>query len=430
VRSGIKLIEVAFAPLDQNGTKMNYEIIKSHLKRASVAATLSSLALFAACSAKDQQANTKADAGAKQPEVVQVSTATVVERNVQRGLEVVGSLEAEDEVTLSSEATGTLEEISVDVGTPVRRGQTIARLDRRELNLKVDQAEAALRQAEARLGVKPGERFNPEKQPDVRQARAQLERARYDLNAAKNLTEHGDISQQQYDVYQRTFEQAEARYQASLENVRNLEAVLEEKRAQLALARKQLTDVAIVSPINGVVKEKIASRGEYLQPGKAVVTIVQIQPLRLRLEVPETFAASISRGQAVTLKVDTFGDRDFKGVIKRINPAVDEKNRSLIAEAEVLNESGLLKPGMFARAQIVSDARGLAMMVPEKAVVTLAGVNKVFVLEGDRAVERVVKLGLRDGPLVEAVEGVKLGDRVITSNTEQLHDGILVAGSQ
>ncbi len=408
--------------------KMTTAMIKRNAKKLAAVFLLSSLTLLAACSGSKQEANTK-NMNSAQGAPIQVSTTQVVERDIQRGLEVVGSLEAEDEVTVSSQASGNLDEITVDVGSPVHRGQTIGRLDERELRLKVEQAEAALRQAEARLGVKRGEKLNREKQPDVRQARSGLERARYDLNAAEKLAETGDISRQQLDVYQRTFEQAEARYEAALENVRNLEAVLEEKRAALDLAKKQLTDTAIISPINGVVKEKIASRGEYLQPGKPIVTIVQIHPLRLRLEVPETFAANIGQGQTVTLKVDSFPDREFKGIIRRINPSVDEKNRSLIAEAEVPNESGQLRPGMFARAQIVSNAKGTALMVPEKAVVSLAGINKVFVVEGDKAVERQVKLGTHDGSLVEIVEGVKLGDRVITSNTEQLHDGASVAAS-
>jgi multidrug efflux pump subunit AcrA (membrane-fusion protein) len=84
---------------------------------------------------------------------------------------------------------------------------------------------------------------------------------------------------------------------------------------------------------------------------------------------------------------------------------------------------------MFARAQIRSDAQTTALMVPEKAVVSLAGVNKVFVVEGDHAVERMVKLGARDGSLVEILEGIKSGERVITSNIEQLHNGVSVSAS-
>ncbi|HVG19276.1 MAG TPA: efflux RND transporter periplasmic adaptor subunit [Blastocatellia bacterium] len=400
------------------------------IRKLFAALVILSLAALIACSSKKNEANAHAEGNANRaPEQVEVATAPVVERNTRRGIEVVGSLEAEDEVTLSSQASGNLDEIAVDIGTPVRRGQVIGHIDRREVNLKVEQAEATLRQAEARLGVQGGAKLDLQKQSDVRQAKAALDRARYDLNAAKNLVENGDISKQQQDVYQKTFEQAEARYQAALENVRNLEAQIEEKRAALALARKLLTDTAIISPINGVVKEKLASRGEYLQPGKPVVTIVQINPLRLKLEVPEIFAANIGRGQAVTLKVDSFADREFKGVINRINPSVDEKNRSLMAEAEVMNEGGLLRPGMFARAQVVSQSSGVALMVPEKAVVSLAGINKVFVVEGDHAAERLVKLGARDGSLVEIIEGVKLGDKVITSNTEKLHDGMNVSAS-
>jgi multidrug efflux pump subunit AcrA (membrane-fusion protein) len=358
--------------------------------------------------------------------IPEVSTAEVIERMAQRTLEAVGSLEAEDEVTLSSQASGNLDVITVDVGSLVRRDQLIAKLDQRELSLKVDQAQAAVRQIEARLGIKGGEKIDPEKQPEVRTTRSALERARYDLTASKNLADHGDISKQQLDVYQRTYDQAEARYQAAQENVRNLEALLEEKRASLSLAKKQLSDVNITSPINGIVKEKQVSRGEYLTPGSPIATIVQINPLRLKLEIPESFAATVKAGQTVTLKVDTFGDREFTGRVKRINPTLDEKNRSLTAEAEVSNSDGRLKPGMFARARVASDQASAALMVPIKSVVTLAGVNKVFVLENGKAVERQVKLGEQDGTLVEILEGVKPGEKVITSNTDRLHDGIAV----
>lgn len=393
------------------------------------ASSMLSIALLASCSSKSKESAARADAKVEPAAAIQVSTAPVVERSTNRGVEVVGSLEAQDEVTVSSQASGNLESISVDLGSPVSRGQVIARIDQRELKLKRDQAEAALHQAEAKLGITRDGKIDPQKQPDVRQAVAGLERARYDLTAAKKLFDAGTISNQQYDVYQKTVEQAEARYQASLENVRNLEGIIEEKRAALDLTKKQLADSDIISPLSGVVKEKTASRGEYLQPGKPVVTIVQINPLRLRLEVPETFAASIAKGQVVTLKVDSFADREFKGVIKRINPSMDEKSRSLMAEAEVANPNALLRPGMFARSQIVSNSKTMALMVPEKAVVSLAGVTKIFVLEGGVAVERIVKLGARDGSLVEILEGVKPGERVITSNAEQLHDGSAVAAA-
>jgi multidrug efflux pump subunit AcrA (membrane-fusion protein) len=380
--------------------------------------------LLASCSAARQGAETDSKkSDQNQTNIIDVSTAPVLERRLRRDIEVVGSLEAEDQVTVSSLASGTLEEISVDVGTPVRRGQVIARIDMRELRLRFEQAQAALRQAEARLG----DESDPRKNPEVKQAEAALERARYDFTAAQNLVEKGDISRQQYDIARRAFEQAEARYEAALENFRNLQAAVQEKRAALALAKKQLEDATITSPISGIVKQKLASRGEYLQPGKPIAAIVQINPLRLKLEVPEAFASSIKIGLEVKLKVDAFPGREFSGRITRINPSLDERNRSLSAIAEVDNRSGLLRPGMFARARIASGSDVKALMVPEKALAAVAGVTKLYVLDGGRALERRVKTGIRDGDLVEILEGVSPGERIITSNLEKLFNGATVS---
>lgn len=397
------------------------------IKTLSLALLLASTGFLVACSGSKQEPTAKANSNQQEAaQAIEVSTTQVVERSARRGFEVLGGLEAQDEVTLSNKAEGILVEIGVDIGSPVRHGQVIGRIDPVQLRIRVEQAEAAVRQAEAKLGIKPGEKFDPERQSDVRSAKSALERARYDRDAAQALVEKGDISKQQVDVYQRTFEQAEARYETALENVRNMQAQLEEKRATLTLAKQQLSDTEIISSINGVVQEKTASRGEFLKVGSPVVTVVQINPLRLKLPIPEAFAASVKPGLMVRLKVDAFPDREFEGRVRRINPSVNEQNRSLIIEAEVANSSGGLRPGMFARGQIFSDSDSTMLMVPEKAVVSIAGVNKVFVVSGDRASERLVKLGAREGSMVEILEGIKQGERVITSQTDKIQDGAQV----
>ena len=394
------------------------------------AVALLSLSLLAACSSKSKEASTRADSKVEPAAAIEVNTAAAIERSTNRSVEVVGSLVAEDEVTVSSQGSGNLEDITVDLGSAVRRGQVIARLDQRELKLKVDQAQGTLHQAEARLGIKRGERIDPQKQPDVRLAFAALERARYDLNASRSLAESGDISKQQLDVYQKTLDQAEARYQAALENVRNLEAIIEEKRAALDLTAKQLTDTQIVSPINGVVKEKAASRGEYLQPGKAIVTIVQIDPLRLRVDIPEYAAASVKTGQTLTLTVEAFPGRTFNGRVVRIAPSLNEQTRALTVEAQVANPGNQLRPGMFAKSNLVTTKDAMAVMVPRRAVQTIAGLNKVFVIENGRSSERLVKLGAIDGDLIEVIEGVKSGELVAISNLDKLQEGSVVNGGK
>ena len=384
------------------------------------------LCFSAACSSKSKDASIKADSTEISPPSLSVNTSAVIERSTSRSVEVVGSLIAEDEVTVSSQASGNLAEITVDLGSSVRSGQVIARIDQRELKLKVDQAEGTLHQAEARLGIKRGEKFDPQKQTDVRMAFAALERARYDLNASRSLAESGDISKQQLDVYQKTLDQAEARYQAALENVRNLEAIVEEKRAALDLAKKQLSDTEIHSPISGVVKEKAASRGEYLQPGKPIVTIVQSVPLRLRADIPEYAAASVQTGQTMTLTVEAFPQRTFTGRVLHIGPSLNEQTRALTVEAQVSNPNNLLRPGMFAKSNLITSKDATAIMVPRRAVQSIAGLNKVFVIDNGRAMERIVKIGTSDGDLVEVLEGVKTGETVATSNLDKLQDGSIV----
>jgi RND family efflux transporter MFP subunit len=397
---------------------------------ALIFAAVLSLCLQLACSSKNKEAGARADSKEEPAAAIEVKTAPVIERRTNRSVEVVGSLVAEDEVTISSQASGNLAEITVDLGSAVRSGQVIARIDQRELKLKVDQAEGTLHQAEARLGIKRGERIDPQKQPEVRLAFSALERARYDLNASRTLADSGDISRQQLDVYQKTVDQGEARYQAALENVRNLEAIVEEKRAALDLAKKQLTDTDIVSPINGVVKEKAASRGEYLQPGKPIVTIVQIDPLRLRADIPEYAAAAVRTGQMMTLTVESFPGRTFTGRVVRIGPSLNEQTRALTVEAEVRNPGNLLRPGMFAKSNLVTAKDALAVMAPRRAVQVIAGLNKIFVVENGRVSERIVKLGASDGDLIEIVEGVKSGEVVATSNLDKLQEGSAVSSGK
>lgn len=184
------------------------------------------------------------------------------------------------------------------------------------------------------------------------------------------------------------------------------------------------------SPISGAVKEKHVARGAYLPVNGKIVTLVKINPLRLRADIPESSAAAVRTGQTINVTVEAFPNRKFTGRIVRIGPSLDEKTRALTVEAEVANPGNLLRPGMFAKSQLITSANAPAVMVPQRAVVTAAGLSKVFVIENDKAVERIVKTGVTDGDLIEIVEGVKSGEAVATSNLEKLQTGAAVSGGK
>jgi RND family efflux transporter MFP subunit len=128
--------------------------------------------------------------------------------------------------------------------------------------------------------------------------------------------------------------------------------------------------------------------------------------------------------------VEAFPSRKFSGRIVRIGPSLDEKTRALTVEAEVANSGNQLRPGMFAKSQLITSQNAPAVMIPKRAVMTVAGLSKAFVIENGRASERIVKTGASDGELVEITEGVKSGETVATSNLDKLQTGTVVSGGK
>jgi membrane fusion protein (multidrug efflux system) len=153
---------------------------------------------------------------------------------------------------------------------------------------------------------------------------------------------------------------------------------------------------------------------------------VKINPLRLRADIPEYAAALVKTGQTMTLKVEAFPDRTFTGRVVRIGASLNEQTRALTVEAEVANPGNLLRPGMFAKSSLITAKDAPAVMVPQRAVQIVAGLNKVFVIDNGRASERIVKTGSSDGDLIEVIDGVKSGESVATSNLDKLQDGSIV----
>jgi len=402
-------------------------------KTLALAALLIGAALLAACAnsqAKDEAKNASNLQPTAAPTPVDVATARAITRNLQRDVEVVGSFAADEEVVVAAQAAGELSQINVDFGSYVTQGQIIATIDQRDANLKVEQAEATLKQTMARLGMKEGEKFDSTQNADVRVAKSQLDWAKMELDRSVKLIEKGDIPRSSYDEKVTNHNLAEARHQAALDSVNQQLAAVEQQKAALALAKKALTDTVVRSPISGAVKEKHASRGSYLAVNGKIVTLVKINPLRLRADIPESSAAAARAGQTVNVTVDAFPNRTFTGRVVRIGPSLDEKTRALTVEAEVANSGNLLRPGMFAKSQLITSKSAPAVMIPQRAVVTAAGLSKVFVIENGKAIERIVKTGATDGDLIEIAEGVKDGEIVASSNLDKLQTGALVGGGK
>jgi RND family efflux transporter MFP subunit len=344
----------------------------------------------------------------------QVKTARVEETPFGEAVNANGTLAAYDQSTASVKVPGRLRSITVDLGSVVRRGQAIAQVEPQDYNLRAQQAEAALAQARARLGLSPDgtdDKVNPEQTGTVRQARAVLDEARFNRDRAAKLVEQGVVARSDFDSADATYKVALSRYQDAIEEIRNRQALLAQRRSELSLARQQLSDTSVYSPLDGIVQEKRASIGEYLAAGAPVVDIVRMDPLRLRAEVPERDAKSVHAGQNVKVTVD--GDSTvYVGQIKRLSPVIAQQSRMLLVEADVRN-NGKLRPGAFAHAEIVTNDAKMAVTVPSNAIVTFAGIEKVILVKNGKAQEKPVTTGRRSGDLTEIVAGVNVGEQVV-----------------
>lgn len=354
--------------------------------------------------------------GGEKAEPKKVKVAKVTEMPLGEGVKVNGSLAAFEQTTVSVKAAGRLESIYVDLGTTVRKGQAIAKIESKDYQFRLMQSEAALAQARARVGLPAdgaNDNVDPEQTATVRQTKAVLEEARLTRDRAAQLVKDGVIPKAEYDSAVASYKVAEGRYQDSIEEIRNRLAVIAQRRSELAVAKAQLADTTIYSPIDGKVEQRQANVGEYLATSTPVATIVKINPLRFRAEVPERESAKIRVGQNLRLSIDG-SEMSYSGRITRFSPTITEQNRVLVVEADIIND-GALRPGSFARAEIVTDDSSVGMTVPLSTLVTFAGIEKVIIVENGKAVEKPITSGRRTNDYIEILSGVKVGDTVVIS---------------
>jgi RND family efflux transporter MFP subunit len=380
------------------------------------------LFLLGGCGGGEAQVAASRGSAASLP-AKQVKLAKSEARQLTQTVTAPGTLAADEQATLSFKVAGRVSEIKVDLGSQARKGQVIALLETTEFKVRLQQAEAALQQARVRLGLPPqgdDDRIDPEKTSLARQARALLEEAKSNRERTVQLVNQGIQSRAELDRVESAFKVADSRYQDALEEVRNRQAVLLQRRSELAIAQQQLTETTLYAPFDGAVRERRASLGEYLNAGAPVATIVRLHPLRLRVETPEREAQGIKVGHSVRVLVE--GDQQsYSGRVARLSPAFQEQSRTLIIEAEVDNQQGKLRPGSFAKAEIQTSMTSDVVMVPSSAIVTFAGIQKVFSVKDNKAVEKTVVVGRRDGDWV-VVDGLDAGAPVILS------PGSLVSG--
>jgi RND family efflux transporter MFP subunit len=336
---------------------------------------------------------------------------------------VTGSFHSREQSTLSVKVPGRLEKMSVDVGSVVKKGDELAQIERADYELRLKQAQAVLGQARAVVGLPPegdDDRVDVEKTGAIRQAKAVLEEATANRNRVQQLHADKIAPQSELDTAEAAYAVALSKYQDALEDIRGRVALVVQRRAELNLARKQLEDTITTAPFDGIIHQRLANLGEYVQAGTPLIIIAGVDPLRLRLEVPEREATQIRAGQSVRVTVS--GNTNvYTTKIARVSPILVEANRMLLVEADV-PATPPLRPGLFAQAEILVSENDPTLCVPVDAVASFVGIEKVFVVKDGKAVEKGIMTGRRRGGLVEIVSGIAPGD-VVIMNPSRLRSG-------
>jgi RND family efflux transporter MFP subunit len=413
-------------------------ISREQFKILLLAFTLVALCLLvSACGGSKAQSNAQQANAAATPVAVDVTTAPAITRDLPRFFEATGSLAADEQTDVAPSISGKVVAIGVELGSYVKQGQMIVKLDDNDARIRLEQtvaqlaqAQAAVRQAEAKIGLRPGQTFDPTRVADVGSARVALELAEKQLRRFERLIETGDVSRSAYDQQKAQYDQLQQQYEVALTKARQDYAAVQAARAgvtnaetQVAQARRNLSYALVYSPINGYVAERPADLGEYVSPATKVATVVSTNPLRVRIDIPEQALSAIQTGQSVSVNVSAYPDRSFNGRVHHVAPSVTPNSRTLTIEAEVENNDGLLKPGQFATVRVLQPQTTSAVLVPVRAVRAESGTNYVFVIKDGRAEKRIVQLGQAEADLVEIRSGLVTGEQVATSNVELLSDG-------
>jgi RND family efflux transporter MFP subunit len=374
-----------------------------------------------------------ADSRAEQAEGTQqpaksIKAESVRQESVRRTLDVVGTLAAESQVTVSSEVEGVVRRVLADLGDRVKTGQPLVELDREKLQYNLDQQRAAHARSLTKFGgTDPDKLPRVEDTPDVRRAAAELAQAQQAFQRASELHKRQLIAQQLLDDADTALRLKRAAYDLALQEAKNLRADIDASGAAMKLADRQLRDASIRAPFDGYVQQRMVSLGELVKAQMPVMTVVRVDPLKLLSEIPERMAPWVKVGQPLTLSVDAFPDKRFTATVSRISPAVNTQTRTFAFEALAPNSEALLKPGTFARVRLETSLVEQVMTIPYAAMQYRYGVYRAFAVEGDRLEARELKTGDRVGERMEILDGLDRADRVAVTDVDTLTDGMKVA---
>jgi RND family efflux transporter MFP subunit len=401
---------------------------KSNLRKALALIVAAGAVYAAGCG---ETATGQSGAPTSRPvEAVKVGSAKVQFGSIPETIELIGSLYGDEDSSISAKVPGRILELSADLGDRVEPGTLLARIDPTDYKLAIAQKELAVREALSRLGLTemPDAAFDPTNVPTVLRATLQADNAKARLDRSRKLFEQSppllsaqdfaDI-QTQYEVARKDADVAKLEAEAAL-------ALARSREAELTTSRQQLSDTEIRTPATKTwsVSRRDVAIGEYVQTGAPLFQLVVVDPIRMRATIPEKFSPRVKLDQRVEVRIEGL-DAPRPGKVRRISPAVDPQSRTFAVEVELANADQALRPGAFARGTLVVGTQEKVAMVPDDAVRSFAGIDRVFTVENGKAKALTVTVLRREEGMV-AIAPTPPGDVVLRGNLGPVAEGVSV----
>jgi RND family efflux transporter MFP subunit len=332
--------------------------------------------------------------------VIGVSTVRARSMPVRENIEITGSLKPKEQVDVTSKVTGRVQQINVQVGDQLRRGQVIAELEDAELAQQVRRAEAAREVARA----------------SVQQRNAELANAKADAARAKLLADQGLIARQDYESKITAYQVFQA--QVALAN-----AQTEQASADLRELSIQLSQMKIVAPLSGSVAQRFVDVGAIVSPATPIVRVVNIATMVTLANVPEKEVSKLRLGSRAFVMVEALGNTPLEGKVARISPVLDPATRTALVEVEIPNPASALRAEMFARVRLDIASTREAVLIPRDALVYRGQQAGVYVLMQDKPVFRAIEAGAAFGDDIEVVANLPAGTTIINRGAAMLQEG-------
>jgi RND family efflux transporter MFP subunit len=334
-------------------------------------------------------------------ERIPVDVTTVKLGDVVQSLSYNGDIRAEYEVKVFSKIPDRIEKFYVDEGDFVKRGAPLAKI----LAITIEQG---VRQAEAILLA----------------AQAQEANLRVEYERAQRLSKENAMSRQQYDAVKTQYE--------------SVQAQVEQVEAALTSAKSQLNDALVSAPISGIIGKRYYDVGDMANPSQPLVTIVQMDRVKIEFDATEVDLGKLSIGQEAKIKVKAYPDLIFTGKVDKISPVLDPSTRMAQVEVLVDNPDGKLKPGMYSQVEVTTGIIQNVIVVPRYAAIentTMESINGedqvvknyyVFIVDSSKAIQKKLDVSYVNHKSLAVDSGIQVGDQLVIEGQNNLRDSMLV----